>query len=192
MTQKLIVATNSPRRQELMKNTGFRFEIFSRNIDESISADTPTDQIAKRISEKKNAAYRELLGDEIILTADTIVINENKVLGKPKSPEDAFQMLESLSGKKHEVVSGVSISSKEKCVVFDDLTEVYFKLLSTDEITHYIKKFNPFDKAGAYGIQEWIGMIGVEKINGSFYNVMGLPIHKAYDILKSEFGIFPA
>lgn len=188
---KLILATNSPRRQELMRDAGFKFEIFAKDVDESIPNNIPINQKAKRIAEKKNIAYRNLLNDETILTADTIVINDNQVLGKPKSAREAFQMLKNLSGKSHQVISGVSISSKEKNNVFDDITEVYFKQLSSKEINFYIEKYKPFDKAGAYGIQEWIGMIGIEKIVGSYYNVAGLPIDKVYEVLESEFEINP-
>lgn len=188
---KLILASNSPRRQELLKDAGFQFDVFTRNIDESIPEKTPIELVAKIISELKNKAYRELLNDEIILTSDTIVVSDDMVLGKPKNKKEAAEMLQKLSGKAHDVISGVCISSMQKSIIFDDITQVFFKELSTEQINYYIDQYQPFDKAGAYGIQEWIGMIGVEKIIGSYYNVMGLPIHKVYDNLKQEFNIQP-
>jgi septum formation protein len=188
---KLILASNSPRRQELLKNAGFQFDVFTRNIDESIPEKTPIELVAKIISELKNKAYRELLNDEIILTSDTIVVSNDMVLGKPENKKEAAEMLQKLSGKAHDVISGVCISSMQRAIVFDDVTRVFFKELSLEQINHYIDEYQPFDKAGAYGIQEWIGMIGVEKIIGSYYNVMGLPIHKVYDNLKQEFNILP-
>ncbi len=191
MALKLVLATNSPRRQELMRGAGFQFEVFAKDIDESIPQETPTFQIAKSISQKKNQAYRALLEDEVILTSDTVVIHDNKILGKPKNTKEAFQMLSSLSGKSHQVISAVTISSLKKNITFDDITEVFSKPLSSDEINFYIEKYKPYDKAGAYGIQEWIGMIGIKKIIGSYYNVMGMPIDKVYDVLKVEFEISP-
>jgi septum formation protein len=191
LQNKLILASNSPRRQELLKETGFLFDIFTKDIDESIPENITIDKAAKFISEKKNIAYREFLNDEIILTADTIVVSENKVLGKPKNSSAAVEMLQELSGKTHQVISGVCISSLQKSIVFDDITQVTFKTLSNEQIDYYIENYQPFDKAGAYGIQEWIGMVGVEKIIGSYYNVMGLPIHKVYLELKQEFNIQP-
>lgn len=144
-------------------------------------------QVAQYLSEAKNLHYRKFRPDRIILTADTTVIYNNTVLNKPKDENEATDMLSSLSGKIHQVVTGVCISSPEKSISFSDVTEVQFYEISEEEIQHYITNYQPLDKAGAYGIQEWIGMTQVVHINGSFYNVMGLPTHRVYQTLKTQF-----
>ena len=188
---QLIVASNSPRRQQLMKDAGFDFEIRTLEIDESVDTSWPTDKVAMNLSVKKNEAYRHILDGEVVLTADTVVVANNQILGKPKDPQEAKEMILAMSDSSHQVITGVAISSASDKICFDDVTTVQFKKLTSDEVSYYIKNFQPFDKAGSYGIQEWIGMIGIKSIQGSFYNVMGLPIHKVYDVLSRQFGISP-
>lgn len=188
---QLIVASNSPRRQQLMHDAGFDFVVKTLNVDESIDVSWPAEKVAMNLSVKKNEAYREILQDEVVLTADTVVIADDVILGKPGDKKEAKEMLVAMSGSTHEVITGVAISSTGDKVCFDDVTTVDFKHLTIEEINYYIKNFQPFDKAGSYGIQEWIGMIGIQSIHGSFYNVMGLPIHKVYDVLTQQFGISP-
>ncbi|MEQ6120642.1 Maf family protein [Reichenbachiella sp. MALMAid0571] len=188
---KLIVASNSPRRQELMAQAGFKFEVFTQDVDESVDESMPILDVAKYLAEKKNIEYRKLLDQEIVVTSDTVVIANDQILGKPKNADEARSMLQSMSDGSHLVITGVCISSDTKSISFDDTTKVYFKPITAQEIEYYIDNYKPYDKAGAYGIQEWIGMVAIDKIEGSFYNVMGLPIHKVYDCLKNKFGIFP-
>ena len=188
---KLIVASNSPRRQELMIQAGFKFEVFTKDVDESIDESIPIMDVAKYLAEKKNIEYRKILDKEIIVTSDTVVIANDQILGKPKDTDEARSMLQSMSDGSHLVVTGVCISSHKRSISFDDTTKVYFKPITTQEIEYYIDNYKPYDKAGAYGIQEWIGMVAINSIEGSFYNVMGLPIHKVYDCLKNQFGILP-
>ncbi len=179
----LILASNSPRRQELLKTAGFTFEIKVIETDESFPDTMPVLAVARYVAQKKANAFAGKINDEIIITADTMVIAENEALGKPKNETEAKIMLQKLSGKSHQVITGVCIFSKEKEVTFDETTEVFLKTLTATEIDYYVAHFQPFDKAGAYGIQEWIGMIGIEKIIGSYYNVMGLPTHRVYEVL---------
>jgi septum formation protein len=188
---KLILASNSPRRKQLLGQAGFKFEIVCRDFDEVVDESINVMDIAQNLAEVKNSFYRSILNDELVITADTVVICNNQILGKPSDSEEAEHMLLCLSNNKHDVVTGVCISSMDKIISFDDTTEVSFRNMDRDEIDFYVKKYRPYDKAGAYGIQEWIGMIGIEKIVGSYYNVMGLPIHKVYNCLKEEFGITP-
>ncbi len=189
--KKLIVASNSPRRQELMRQAGFEFDVFTLDVDEAVEEAMPAMDVALFLAQKKNKAYRQQLASEVVLTADTVVVCDGEMLGKPKNAEDARRMLRMLCGGVHEVVSGVCISSADRQVAFDDTTHVYFKAVSDQEIDYYIDSYRPFDKAGAYGIQEWIGMIAIDKIEGSYYNVVGLPIHKVYAQLRDTFGITP-
>ena len=181
--QTLILASNSPRRQELLIAAGFTFEVKVINTDESFPASMAVRDVAQYVAQKKANAFAGKINDEIIITADTMVIEGNVALGKPKNTAEAKVLLQRLSGKLHQVITGVCIFSKDKEVSFDETTEVFFKTLTNTEIDYYIKHFQPFDKAGAYGIQEWIGMIGIEKIIGSYYNVMGLPTHRVYEVL---------
>ncbi len=185
--KKLILASNSPRRQELLRGIGIDFITFVRdNIDESFSADIPTDKVAEFLAKKKADSYQDIIDENtVIITADTVVIYENEILNKPADKTDARRMLQLLSGKKHEVITGVCIKSKEKEMQFSATSVVYFDTLTNDEIEYYINTYKPYDKAGAYGIQEWIGYIGITKIEGSYFNVMGLPIHLIYKALKS-------
>lgn len=183
---KLMLASASPRRKELLSMLGLEFDIcLGKDVDESYPEDIETDGIAKYLAQKKADAYIEGLGDdEIVITADTIVVNDGKVLGKPANEIEAKTMLKSLSGHKHKVITGVAVTSIQKQVSFSVETDVEFAELDDDEIDEYVSVFKPLDKAGAYGIQEWIGCIGVKNINGSYYNVMGLPLHRLYTELK--------
>jgi len=179
-----ILASKSPRRQFLLKDLGLDFEIHTKEVDESFSEDLKAQEIPLYLCQKKaNAFDRELDENTIVITADTIVWIHDQVLNKPENYDDAVRMLKLLSGKMHEVYTGVCIKSKHKTKVFYSLTKVYFKSLSEDEIEYYIKNFHPYDKAGAYGAQEWIGYIAVEKIEGSYFNVMGLPLRELYEEL---------
>jgi septum formation protein len=179
---KLILASNSPRREYLLKEAGFQFEL--RTPSES-SEDYPDDMQACDIpiylARKKASLFNGVLSNtEIVITADTIVILEDRILGKPKDFNEAYSMLSSLSGCRHDVITAVCLKSKEREYCFSARSEVWFKALSEEEIIQYINNYKPYDKAGAYGAQEWIGYIGIERINGSFFNVMGLPIQMLY------------
>ncbi len=184
---KVILASNSPRRKELLGGLGIDFTVRTiKGIDESFPDTLKGEDIPKYISGKKAEAYRNgMADDELIITADTIVYDKGQVLGKPKDAEDAKGMLRQLAGHAHDVITGVSVVTKEKTVQFASTTRVYFDDLTDEEIDYYVSQFRPFDKAGAYGIQEWIGFIGVARIEGSFFNVMGLPVQRLYNVLKS-------
>ena len=186
MNYHVILASNSPRRKELLAGIDLPFEVrVLDGIDESYPDDLPTKEIAGYISKKKAAAYRETMADhELIITADTIVVLGNEVMGKPKDANEAKKMLHELSGKTHQVITGVCITTKERQSNFSVETDVTFKKLSDQEIDYYVEHYQPFDKAGAYGIQEWIGHIGVTGLNGSYFNVMGLPVQRIYEELR--------
>lgn len=186
MNYHIILASNSPRRKELLAGIDLPFEVrVLDGIDESYPDDLPTKEIAGYISKKKATAYRETMADdELIITADTIVVLGNEVMGKPKDANEAKKMLHELSGKTHQVITGVCITTKERQSNFSVETDVTFKNLSDQEIDYYVEHYQPFDKAGAYGIQEWIGHIGVTGLNGSYFNVMGLPVQRIYEELR--------
>jgi len=178
------LGSGSPRRQQLLKDAGFEFTVRSLNADETFPSNLKAEQIALYLCEKKAGAYPEKLKeDELLITADTIVWIDGVVLNKPEGEFEAKQMLQLLSGKMHEVFTGVCISAAHKKIVFAGETKVWFKNLSEAEIDFYIKNYKPFDKAGSYGAQDWLGLIGVEKIEGSYFNVMGLPVHRVYEEL---------
>ena len=183
----IILASASPRRKELLENIGLKFSVkLLEGIDESYPVELSGEEIAKHISLKKANAYLEHIDDiDLIITADTIVYANHKVYGKPRDREDAKLMLQELSGKTHFVITGVTIATKQKVVTFAVQSEVTFASLSHTELDYYINNYRPFDKAGAYGIQEWIGMVGVERLSGCFFNVMGLPVHQLYQELKN-------
>lgn len=184
---KLILASNSPRRKELLAGLGMPFEVRVLNgIDESYPPSLPVSEVALHIAGLKADAYRATMAsDEIIITADTIVIVDYKILGKPHDEAEAYHMLKLLSGRTHQVTTGVCLVAKEWERRFSVTTDVTFKTLSDEEINYYITTYKPFDKAGAYGIQEWIGYIGVTALKGSYYNVMGLPVQRIYEALQS-------
>lgn len=181
----LILASNSPRRQEILKAAGFNFKVKTSEVDETYPSDLPLHDVAKYLARKKAEAYIPHLKNEVLITADTIVKLKDEILGKPKDADEATKILRALSGTDHEVITGVCIADKQLQVSLDDTTKVYFKTLTSNEIEYYVKQYEPFDKAGAYGIQEWIGMIGIRKIVGSYFNVVGLPIAKVYDVLMN-------
>lgn len=184
MQKKIILASNSPRRKELLGGLNIDFEVrVIKDIDESYSTSLPTKDIAEYISRKKASAYNAK-DDEIIITADTIVVLGDEVMGKPKDTDDAKRMLRALSGKTHQVITGCCLKSKTKETHFSVTTDVTFKSLTDDEIDYYITTFKPFDKAGSYGIQEWIGYIGVTEIKGSYFNVVGFPVQRIYQALN--------
>lgn len=181
---KLILASKSPRRQYLLKELGLDFEVYTKETDESFPQSLKAQEIPLYLCRKKADAFdKELTDNTIVITADTIVWIEGQVLNKPENFNDAVRMLKLLSGKKHQVYTGVCLKSKYKTKTLYAQTDVYFKELSQEEIEYYIINFNPYDKAGAYGAQEWIGYIAVEKIAGSYFNVMGLPVREVYEEL---------
>lgn len=185
--KNIILASKSPRRREMLKELGVDFEIISIDgVEEKYPENLETKKIAEFLSNLKADAYLSVLNNnDLIITADTIVVCDNKVLGKPNDYDCAINMLMSLSGKTHEVITGVTILTAEKRTSFSVSTDVEFANITREEAEYYVDKYSPFDKAGAYGIQEWIGYVAVKSINGSFYNVMGLPLHRLYQELKS-------
>ena len=184
---KIILASNSPRRKELLAGLDLQFEVrVLQDIDESYPHDLPTLKIAEFISKKKADAYFETMADdELVITADTVVILGDEVMGKPHDEADAKRMLGELSGQTHQVATGVTLFTRERQMSFSVVTDVTFKQLSADEIDYYVHTYHPMDKAGAYGIQEWIGYIGVTALKGSYFNVMGLPVQRIYEALKT-------
>ncbi|WP_036603412.1 Maf family protein [Olivibacter sitiensis] len=176
----IILASKSPRRQALLKEMGLTFRVAIKDVDESYPTDLEPGEVAEYIACKKANAFELTTEEELIIAADTIVCVENRILGKPKDEQDAFQMICSLSGRSHEVITGVALASVNDFRVFHEKTTVYFHSLSEDEIWYYIHQYKPFDKAGAYGIQEWIGAVGIDRIAGSYNNVVGLPTDKLY------------
>ena len=183
---KVILASNSPRRKELLGGLGIDFEVRTlSDIDESYPDSLKGEDIPMYISGKKAEAYKQgMADDEMIITADTIVYDHEQVLGKPKDRGEAMRMLRELSGHAHKVITGVSIVTKEKTTQFASTSKVTFAELTDEEIAYYVDTYKPYDKAGAYGIQEWIGYVAVTRIEGSYFNVMGLPIQRLYTELK--------
>lgn len=185
MKHTIILASKSPRRQELLRHIIPQFEVRTKEIDEIYPDSLAAKEVAAYLAElKANSFAEELQNNELIITSDTTVCLENKLYGKPKDAEDAFQILKELSGKKHQVITGVCLLSKDKKEVFSETTHVYFRALSKEEIRFYIENYQPFDKAGSYAIQEWIGMIGIEKIEGDYFNVVGLPLFSLHEKLN--------
>jgi len=181
---KIILGSNSPRRKELLKKMNIKFKSVKIEADESYPEILPPVEIPEFLALKKSLQYRKLKKDELLITADTIVVLKGLILEKPKNKTQAKKMLKMLSGRKHRVITGVCLRTKKDILTFSDVSEVFFRKLSNSEINYYIEHFKPFDKAGAYGIQEWIGLIGIEKIKGSFYNIVGLPTEKLTKYLK--------
>jgi len=182
-TSPIILASKSPRRQELLHLMGIDFKVVLRDVDESYPAGLSPSEIAVHIAEKKANAFDELIDNEIVITADTIVSLEGKILGKPDNEAHAFEILSELSGKRHEVITAVSLLKNHKLTSFYEVSEVFFKELSAEQITYYVSTYSPMDKAGAYGIQEWIGLVAVKKIKGSYSNIVGLPTQRLYEEL---------
>lgn len=186
---KIILASNSPRRKELLGGLGVDFEVkVLKGVDESYPESLPSTDVAEYIAAEKAAAYT-VKDDELLITADTVVIVGRDILGKPADAADACGMLRELSGKTHQVVTGVCLTTSKEQRRFSVTTDVTFKQLSNAEINYYVDKYKPYDKAGAYGIQEWIGYIGVTALSGSYYNVMGFPVQRVYEELTTHFGL---
>lgn len=187
MNKKIILASKSPRRQELIKGLELNYEVFTYEVDETFPAELKAENIVTYLAEKKSEAYpKPISNNEILITADTIVWVNNHVLNKPESEQEAFAMLSEICGTTHQVYTGVCLKSATQSVTFFDTSLVTINNLSDAEKWHYIKNYKPFDKAGSYGIQDWFGYTAVEKIEGCFYNVMGLPVRKIYHELKKQ------
>ena len=176
MQDKIILASQSPRRKQLMELAELEFDILVANVDETNPPGMPGEDVPLHLAKKKADAVSHLVNNAIVIAADTVVLLDHYILGKPTDEADAKKILQQLSGRMHKVVTGVCIRKGAKETAFSTTTEVYFRKLTEDQIGHYISHYKPYDKAGAYAIQEWIGIIGIEKINGDYYNVMGLPI----------------
>ena len=190
-SNKLILGSQSPRRKALLEKAGFVFGVTKIEAEESFPESLEVGAVAEFIAKRKNEAYKSPEKDEIIITADTVVVRQNKILGKPSDPEEASLILRQLSGRIHQVITGICIRKGSESTSFSSLTDVKVKQLATKEIAYYVHRFDPLDKAGAYGIQEWLGLIAVEWIKGSFYNVMGLPVDKVYKSLTENFNCYP-
>ena len=184
LNKPLILASNSPRRQQLMRDTGFEFTIKVKDTNEDFPKTMPSEEVPAYLARKKAEAFRGEMKNQIILTADTIVVIDDEILNKPKDITEATEMLRKLSGRQHQVITGVCIMTTENTETFIDITQVFFRELTDFEIDYYIKTCKPFDKAGAYGVQDFIGMVGIPRMEGSYFTVMGLPVHKVYDALR--------
>ena len=185
LTKPLILASNSPRRKQLLNEAGFEFDIEVIPTDETFPDNMPVEEVAGYISQQKAEMFKSIENsNKLVLTADTVVILENEILAKPLDKNDAFRMLNLLSGTTHKVVTAVSLLTDNTITTISDPALVSFRVLDEAEINYYIEQYKPYDKAGSYGIQEWIGMIGIDKIEGSFYTIMGLPVHTVYQLLK--------
>lgn len=184
LSRSLVLASNSPRRQQLLREMGFEFTVEVRPTDELFPADMPAAQVAGYLAQHKAEQFAHDLGDKLVLCADTVVVVDNQILNKPADALEARAMLGKLSGRSHQVITGVCLLSAQGYQTISDVAEVTFKPLTETEIEYYITHYRPFDKAGAYGVQEWIGMIGIPRIEGSFYTIMGLPLHKIYELLR--------
>ena len=183
--RRLILGSKSPRRNELMAGLGLPFIVKTQEVEENFPSSMPPFGVASYIAQKKaNSLSQHLEEKDLLITADTVVIIKDQILNKPSTREEAMEMLQKLSGNIHQVVTGVCMVDINKTVNFEDLTEVHFKEMDEKELREYVEIFKPYDKAGAYGVQEWIGYVAVYKIVGSFYNVMGLPVHRIYEELK--------
>lgn len=184
---EVILASKSPRRQQLLADMEIPFKVLTKDTDESFPADLPAAEIASYLSKVKAKAFSadELPANFLLITADTVVVKDQLPLNKPENRAEAVSMLQTLSGCTHKVITGITLRSREKMLSFAEISEVTFDILDQDEIDFYVEQHKPFDKAGAYGIQEWIGVIGIAGMRGSFYNVMGLPTHKLYKALKA-------
>lgn len=185
---KIILASGSPRRQQFFKDLDLDFEIRIREVEEIFPPHLQSYEITNYLAKLKADAFNDLNPDELLITSDTLVLLDGKTLGKPSSEEDAIKMLQNLSGKTHEVITSVCFKTKKKTEIIHEVTKVTFSELSLESIQYYITKYKPLDKAGSYGIQDWIGLIGISKIEGSYTNVVGLPTEKVYQyLLKFQF-----
>lgn len=181
---KLLLASQSPRRKELLSSLGFEFEVVKIDCEEILPDSIKIEDAAAYLSELKAEAFRSLAAGEVLLTADTVVAIDGQILGKPKDEADALNMLRNLSGRTHQVYTGITIKTADQTFTETDVADVTFDEISEDEIQYYIQNYKPFDKAGSYGIQEWLGMAKIKSLTGSFYTIMGLPTHLVYKILK--------
>lgn len=181
----VILASKSPRRQQFFQDLDIDFTVQLKEVEEIYPPELKGIEITDFLADLKSQAFTNLSEKDLLITSDTIVWLDEIALGKPKNAEDAFNMLRSLSGKNHKVITSISIKSKNYQKIINDITTVTFKELSENEINYYIKNYKPFDKAGAYGIQEWIGFIAIDKLEGSYFNVVGLPVHKLYKELMN-------
>lgn len=188
--KKIILGSGSPRRKELLAGLDIEFTVdTANNFEEVYAPETPQEKIPEVLSEGKSLGFhRELRSDEILITSDTLVLCAGHVMGKPHSREDAFDMLRLLSGRSHKVITAVTMRDSSRMKTVSDTAIVHFKELSDEEIGYYIDNYHPFDKAGAYGIQEWIGYIGIDRIDGSYFTIMGLPVHLTYETLLEFIG----
>lgn len=188
---KVILASQSPRRKQLLEWANINFDIIVKSTDESYPENLDPEEVAIHIAKQKNIAvsnsseFKAYANDTPVIAADTIVVCDNTIIGKPKDRDDAIKILNTLSGKKHQVITGVVIRKGDKEISFADTTEVWFHSLSNEQITFYVDQYKPYDKAGAYAIQEWIGVVGIQRISGDFYNVMGLPVSRVVKVLGS-------
>lgn len=188
--KNIILASQSPRRKELLALLDLKFTVEIKAVDEVYPDNLNYTEVAEYLAKLKASAFKNIENDQLIITADTVVVLEGRILGKPKDKTEAIRMLESLSSKSHQVITGVCLTSLDKQISFSSTTKVIFKKLSSLEIEYYIEHYKPYDKAGSYGIQEWIGAIGITKIEGSYFNVVGLPIQELNEQLK-EFTYSP-
>ena len=188
--KKIILGSNSPRRKELLAGLDIEFTVDTGNTFEEVyDPATPHERIPEVLSEGKSYGFhRPLAEGEVLITSDTLVLCEDRVMGKPRSREEAFDMLRFLSGKEHKVITAITVRDSQRCKTSSDTAIVFFKELSDNEIEYYVDTYKPFDKAGAYGIQEWIGYIGIDKIEGSYFTIMGLPVHLVYQELVKFIG----
>lgn len=187
---KIILASGSPRRRELLAGLDIEFEVDTRNnFEETYDPATEQETIPQVLSEGKSMGFhRELAENEILLTSDTLVLCEGRVMGKPGGREEAIDMIKALSGRSHKVITAVTLRDSHRMKTVSDTAIVHFKNLTDSEIEYYVDKYRPYDKAGAYGIQEWIGYIGIDRIEGSYFTIMGLPVHVAYELLQEFIG----
>lgn len=188
--KKIILGSGSPRRRELLGGLDIEFEVDTLNdFEETYSPDTPHESIPEVLSEGKSLGFhRELADDEILLTSDTLVLCGDRVMGKPQGRDEAIDMLKALSGRSHKVITAVTVRDSRRMKTVSDTSIVHFKELSDSEIEYYVDNYKPFDKAGAYGIQEWIGYVGIDRIEGSYFTIVGLPVHLAYGLLCEFIG----
>jgi septum formation protein len=185
INRPLVLASKSPRRAQLLQEAGFEFTVHTHEVNEDFSPETPVEEVAEQLAIRKAEAASEFITDrEIILSADSVVILNGRIYNKPADYDEAFQMIRALSGHQHTVVTGVCLLAREKMVSFSGITKVWFAPLTDAEIDYYIRTCKPFDKAGAYGVQEWIGHCKIQRIEGTYTNVMGLPVDLVYDALK--------
>ena len=186
INKRIKLASKSPRRQQLLEGLGLSFEIWTKDVNEDYPSHLEREAIPLFLAAKKAEAFRsELMEGDILITADTIVWIDGRVLNKPSDRAEAIEMIGLLNGNTHEVYTGVSIATVEKTELIWDQTRVHFSRLTSAEIEHYVDNYSPFDKAGSYGAQDWIGLVGIDRLEGSYFNVMGLPVHKIYQALKT-------